>query len=340
METIPNLLPQTRHANMQAVKDNIFNSVLRQIDRFVTYGFGEIPGPNFALIGLIQAFGGENHEFLIDTAISLWTDEPYVSKKTARFAELLKGNLASGDIVRRVIDSVTDRRTKSAGSFDMAALMQRNSFTSNFSWAIPSISAIHKICEFAAGQSILEVGSGLGLWAGLIQAQGGKIIPTDSFTTHGTTMDKTFIPVQQMDGVSAVVNIQTPVLMMCWPGYRDPMAENALRAFTGDKFIFVGEGQDGCTATDEFFDLLYKDWKCVEDLEIPSWGGIYDGLSFYVRKPAQPPVELENHVDSQPWIIPKKRGAANKKVEQPKAKATKPVESNRFAALSDDDDEC
>ncbi len=330
---------QQEAKQIQIVKENVFSAVLKKTERFILYEFGEIPTTNFMMYMFMESLRSISSEKLLDIVADFLSDQTYESRKTARLVELMKDNLDKDDVVERIIDTVTNRRTKSAASFDIIAHLQRSSFTSNFSWAIPSISAIHKICEFAADQPILEVGSGLGLWAGLIQARGGKIIPTDSFTTHGTSMDRTFIHVQQMDGVSAVKNIQTPVLFMCWPGYRDPMAENALRTFTGDKFIFVGEGHDGCTATEEFFDLLYKDWEYVEDSEIPSWGGIYDSLSFYIRKspqPAQPPVELENPVDSQSWIIPKKR-AGRKTAQQAKAKSTNHVESNRFAALSDDD---
>jgi hypothetical protein len=74
------------------------------------------------------------------------------------------------------------------------------------------------------------------------------------------------------------------VLMMCWPPHSDPMAYEALRAFKGDKLIYVGESDDGCNATDAFFELIEKEWVKIKVINIPQWFGLHDSLYLYEKK--------------------------------------------------------
>jgi hypothetical protein len=201
--------------------------------------------------------------------------------------ELLRKNLDNNSVIHRAIEVATSLRSEAIIGYNMRQDIQMGIFRSNFSFAIPSILAVNEICAFAGSEQILEVCSGLGLWASLIQANGGRIIPTDSFTSHGTNPYKTFLPVIDMDAVMAVNQFTTGVLMMSWPSYGDSFAVNALQAFKGDKFVYIGEGQGGCTANDDFFELLENEWDFDWDnrIDIPTWHHINDCICLYTRKP-------------------------------------------------------
>ncbi len=218
----------------------------------------------------------------------------------------------------------------------------RDVFNQTLSWAVPSSKAIQEICNFAAGELILEVGAGICFWAFLIRKAGNCIIASDNLSSHGSTRDNSFIPEMfVMDGVQAVQTHKTNVLFMCWPGFEDPMAVDSLRAFTGDKFIYIGEDRGGCTANDEFFDLLDKDWSKVANIDIPSWFGIYDSLSFYVRKPKQASVPEDEPnsvpVEEESWTVPKtKKTVKTVKTVKVVSNTGNTKSSNRFSSLQDE----
>ena len=73
-------------------------------------------------------------------------------------------------------------------------------------------------------------------------------------------------------------------LFICWPEYNKSYAADALSKFSGKYIIYIGENEGGCTANDEFFDILEKDWTCEQTVDIKNWWGINDSMEFYVRK--------------------------------------------------------
>jgi hypothetical protein len=77
------------------------------------------------------------------------------------------------------------------------------------------------------------------------------------------------------------------VLMMAWP-YMDEMAIRALRAFKGDRLVYVGDGSGGCTANDGFHDEVDTYWERSGVVGIPQWEGIHDGMYLYQRAAPKP----------------------------------------------------
>ncbi len=56
------------------------------------------------------------------------------------------------------------------------------------------------------------------------------------------------------------------------------MARQALEHYDGDTVIYVGEGPSGCTADDDFFEVLSGCWASAERIAIPQWDTIHDDL--------------------------------------------------------------
>lgn len=206
------------------------------------------------------------------------------SQKATVLVEILREDITKNDVVQRIISVVTEL----SRDVNILAILERLAFTRNFSWSIPSIPAIRGICEFADSAQILEVGAGLGLWAALIRANGGNIIPTDSFTTHGTSLENTFLEVVPRDAIAAVEEFPTEVLLMCWPPQNESCAHDALQRFQGNKFVYIGQERGGCTAEDEFFDLLEKEWNLTDMSHLHlNWKQYPDYMFFCTRKLAQ-----------------------------------------------------
>lgn len=163
----------------------------------------------------------------------------------------------------------------------------RSMFTDYFSWAIPTRQAITAIKNFVGIEPILEIGSGLGLWSLLLFLSGCIIMPQDNceMKCHKKYVNPSNVPYEKHLRKD-IFN----VLFLCWPDYESSFAVDALRQFTGNKLVYIGEQSGGCCADDEFFEEISKNWTRVPiDFSIPSWRGVYDDLYFYERK-----VPIEN----------------------------------------------
>jgi hypothetical protein len=148
-------------------------------------------------------------------------------------------------------------------------------------WAVPSALAIEKIVEFSEDHEILSVCCGLGLWECLIQLSSEiKVIATDLVTAN----QPPYIRIIQMDARQAVEQFKTNCLFMSWPVYKSSIADDCLKIFQGNKLIYIGEDEGGCTADDAFFRTLDTKWDIEEVIEIPRWFSISDRLYLYNRR--------------------------------------------------------
>ena len=200
------------------------------------------------------------------------------------FTSKIRHSLKTGDTysVFRTLSVMTENKTD---------FMHRYEFTRNISWAIPNHNVIDQLTKFFVDKGpILEVGSGFGLWTGLLKAYGLDVVATDPFLSHGLDdvassqrSSKTYTDVVCMNHLKAIETYNTPCLFLCWPSCGGSFAAEALIAFQGKYLIYIGEGLGGCTANDEFFDILYNNWTKLEYISIPSWNAINDGLYIYVR---------------------------------------------------------
>lgn len=163
---------------------------------------------------------------------------------------------------------------------ELSLYSQRYNFVRNYSWAFPSQDAVNEIVSFVGkNNSLLECGAGNGLWASLIQKEGIHVVATDQKPCYK------FYSVEGIDSVAAIKKYNDiNTLMLCWPSYDDPMGFNTLSTFTGNKLIYIGEGDGGCTGDDKFHDLLREEWKEVKEIDIRQWIGIHDAMFFFERK--------------------------------------------------------
>ena len=179
---------------------------------------------------------------------------------------------------------------------DLAMIIYRQDFN-KISWSIPTIKAVNEIYEFVNNSGelpnnnrILEVGAGTGLWSRLLNLKGVNVKATDigSVGNYFNYDNKTsiFYPIEFINGVEAVKEYSDyNVLFMSWPSM-NALAHDTLKDFKGDKLIYIGEGQGGCTADDNFFELLDRQWVKVTGLSILQWNGLKDkhGSGLFVRK--------------------------------------------------------
>lgn len=156
----------------------------------------------------------------------------------------------------------------------------RRPLCQKYSFAIPDSEAIRILVSLSP---IVELGAGTGYWAHLIRKYGGKIEAYDSREgKYG--FKKPHFPVR--DGNETVLEKYSPEwsLFLCWPCFDSPFANNALKAFQGDRVCYVGETKHGCTGDALFHDRLDQCWQVETHHWIPQWPGIHDQLFVYRRK--------------------------------------------------------
>lgn len=203
---------------------------------------------------------------------------PPTKEKFKEFVEYLKQKGLTEELIEEVFN---DRH--------QLQFYKRNFFTNNYSWSIPSKTAINEIINFVGNDAILEIASGHGVWAKLLQEANVNIKPTDYISSpkrKNYTLNKAYdIDIEDLSANDAIQKYKNfNVLMMSWPPYNEPMAHQALQNFNGNKLIFIGEGKGGCTGDDNFFKELNQNWNLIKEVDIPQWPRIHDYLYLYHRK--------------------------------------------------------
>ena len=166
----------------------------------------------------------------------------------------------------------------------------RHKYTKYYSWAIPDRTSIQAIINFYKINKInyiLEIGAGFGLWAGMLSIARVNIKATDIDPNKNldSYVTEPYTNVESISATDAVEKYQdADCLFICWPAYNEPYAADSVKIFTGKYIVCIGEGHGGCTANDEFFDILEKDWIRENILNIKNWWGIHDRMRFYARK--------------------------------------------------------
>ena len=129
---------------------------------------------------------------------------------------------------------------------------------------LPLIQDRQSLCDALIGD-VLEINAGRAYWASVLS---GSIwengIATDLKTAEKSDKNEIYYPVESLSAVDAVKKYQTETLLTIWPSYDDSYAFDALTEFKGKRVVYVGEGSGGCTADDNFHNLLSEKWNLDE----------------------------------------------------------------------------
>lgn len=179
-----------------------------------------------------------------------------------------------------------------------SAFAARRVLVAQYAWAIPDPHALAFVA-CALGARAVEMGAGTGYWASLLTQLGVDILAYDEappdrvgnifhspllangYSTGETRPTYTRVEV----GAPDTLRVLSPdrALFLCWPPYHDPMAFEALTAFGGQRVVYIGEEEGGCTSGDAFFAVLARDWWEVAVCRIAQWDGIHDRIYVYDR---------------------------------------------------------
>lgn len=172
----------------------------------------------------------------------------------------------------------------------MSALDRRTWCVRRYAFAIPTEAALAVLARYAP---ILELGAGTGYWAYLLRRKGVDCLafdaaPPDQVPNPHRFGAFTWTTVER-GGVEALRDHANRALLLCWPPYRDPFAASALTMYAGDILLYIGEAAGGHTADDAFFAQLERDWRPLQQVQLPNWPGTADRLVVYQRHASRRP---------------------------------------------------
>jgi len=215
-----------------------------------------------------MSFSGDIHQFL-KTSMS-------ASPGRARHVDREALNLLLGEISR-------GGPLGKKNQCPLAESLRRSTFRERWGFSVPNRRAVDSIARFCRERRVLDIGCGRGTWSALLALAGCHVESCDSFDDGNFREEDCLVNAVVANGVDFVASRsgEGDVLMLSWPTHWSDMAEDSLRAFRGNRLVYIGEGWGGCTATDEFFNLLDKDWLLVRSVPLRNFHGINDSVRMY-----------------------------------------------------------
>ena len=161
----------------------------------------------------------------------------------------------------------------------------RGKYTAHYGFPVITPEAIEWIAQRLGYAEVLEVGAGNAYLAYRLAQAGVNVIPTDahSLDDNPYQLGRTYhTSVIQVDALSAITELNDLNLLWSWPPPDDESGQ-ALKQFTGQYFLYIGEPCNGCTGGEMFQELLESSFDYVDGMSIPTFPGISDSIALYRR---------------------------------------------------------
>lgn len=163
----------------------------------------------------------------------------------------------------------------SRGSSTMFAI--RSEFTKRCMWAAVDLTWTERLAAWLGDRTVLEIMAGRGWLSKALTHHGVQITATDDHSWD--TSRSSVFEVHTYSAQEAVKKFDAEVLVVSWPPYHsddEALLPPVLDIWGTDKpIVYIGEGESGCTATDEFF--KHMEWDDV-DIPMPHHEMTYDKL--------------------------------------------------------------
>ncbi len=169
----------------------------------------------------------------------------------------------------------------------------RGEYTKKFGFFLISEDFLSTTSNFLKNKKVLEVGAGTGFLSYCLQKNEVNVTPIDlKIKKNLYGFEKTYTNILEEEAVKHLKkNNDYDTIIMSWPNYQTKFAQDVLSNMNiGQTLIYIGEGYGGCTADDNFFDLLAE--KCeiqtaiTDDIQKNSysWPCIHDKVEVYTIK--------------------------------------------------------
>jgi hypothetical protein len=160
-------------------------------------------------------------------------------------------------------------------------------FNKLFSWSVPATEALAAIRDFVGKTPLVEYMAGTGYWSFLLRKKFGvRTFATDrnNDPDYACATSRAFMPVRTLAVESAKVPASCAA-MLSWVPYKSEAADHLLKRMrSGQKLVWIGEGEGGCCATDSTFKILDELFDEAGEFRVPQFYGIHDYGRLLVRK--------------------------------------------------------
>jgi hypothetical protein len=175
------------------------------------------------------------------------------------------------------------------GIGDWLPLERRSDLVGRYAWTITDPATVAFVARHT-GPKVIDPMAGSGYWAHLLRQLGVDVLASDETppTGEANNWHRTgvqHVEVGRADAVEAVAaHGADRALLLAWPPYDSPIGADTLAAFPGDRVIFIGESEGGCTGDDRLFALFAEEWTEVASHRPVQFMGLHDFITVYDRK--------------------------------------------------------
>ncbi|MDY0315456.1 MAG: hypothetical protein RBR32_10305 [Bacteroidales bacterium] len=150
----------------------------------------------------------------------------------------------------------------------------------NCMYALIDLKWTKGLADWIKNRKCLEIQAGVGWLAKALKHHGIDIIATDNYSWESIKQRSSskIFPVFNMERTDAIDHYENwaDILIISWPHFHDSEIVSICKKWS-KLVIYIGEGNGGCCASEEFFDYFEE----LEDSPIiknPSWEGVYDNV--------------------------------------------------------------
>lgn len=178
---------------------------------------------------------------------------------------------------RDVIEDLPSPNSLLESGFDYCHTIgiAREAYITKYGFVLVTRRMIREMAKVFGKDKVLEIMSGTGYMAYALQKEGVNIIATDNHSWDENVFH-TVMPWVEMHNVDCLKAIEWCAknepevrwVLMSWPPYSEPIAAHVVRLLeeinttirkdNPINLFYIGEGEGGCTADYDFFELIYR----------------------------------------------------------------------------------
>lgn len=164
--------------------------------------------------------------------------------------------------------------------------LDRHEYVCRYAWSVTDPGSVQFVAAYSR-MSLLDPMAGSGYWGYVLKQLGVDVASYDAAPGANVWHKDCalWVPVNQGYAEVTVDKYPDRVLFLSWPPYSEPSAWRTLREFKGDRVIYIGEGEGGCTGDKDFHELLTEEWTEVASHTPIQWWGLHDDITVWERKP-------------------------------------------------------
>lgn len=185
--------------------------------------------------------------------------------------------------------------------------LDRHDYVGVYSWTITDPASVVFVAMHAHN-GLVDPMAGTGYWAYVLSQLDVDVVSYDLDGPDDNTWHKgkePWVDIELLDATLSVVKHPDRTLLLSWPPYSMDIAVRTLNAYRGNRLIYIGEPEGGCTASDLFFEVLDQEWKEVVEHRPVQWWGLHDRITVYERKTRDQMPDLVSELRDRETLRPR-----------------------------------